>query len=57
VIRRLNQKPDLLQKYGEIIADQEKRGFIEKVENEDNIPDKVHYIPHHPVHKDSTITN
>ena len=56
VIMRLSQKPDLLQKYGEIIADQERRGFIEKVENEDKIPDKVHYIPHHPVHKDSATT-
>ena len=56
-LRRLRQEPALLQMYGEIIADQERRDFIEKVT--DNTPDpdrRVHYIPHHGVRKDSATT-
>ena len=56
-LRRLRQEPALLQLYGEIIADQERREFIEKVT--DNTPDpdrRVHYIPHHGVRKDSATT-
>lgn len=46
----------MLHIYGEIISDQEQRGFIEKVES-DTVPNgKVHYIPHHPVKKDSSTT-
>ncbi|VDI00317.1 Hypothetical predicted protein [Mytilus galloprovincialis] len=57
VIKRLRKEPKLLLKYGEIIDEQEKRGFIERVDNEEikqNI--KLHYIPHHPVKKDSVTT-
>lgn len=47
----------MLQKHTEMIEDQERRRFIEKVRDED---DKkgifVHYIPHHPVRKDSETT-
>ncbi|VDI83586.1 Hypothetical predicted protein [Mytilus galloprovincialis] len=32
VVRRLSKEPKLLEKYGEIMAEQEKRGFIEKVD-------------------------
>ena len=56
-LRRLQQEPALLQMYGEIIADQEKRDFIEKVT--DNTPDpdrRVHYIRHHGLRKDSATT-
>ena len=56
VIRRLRKDPDVLQMYGDIIADQERRGFIEKVECRENDGSKVHYIPHHPVKKDSSTT-
>jgi hypothetical protein len=41
--------------YSDIIAEQEEKGFIEKVSTT-NISDKIHYIPHHPVKKDSTTT-
>lgn len=34
LIRRLQQKPDVLQQYDNVIQDQLKRGLIEKVENE-----------------------
>ncbi|XP_071149289.1 uncharacterized protein [Mytilus edulis] len=56
VVNRLRKDPNMLTKYGEIIAKQQRRGFIEKVD--DKIPQdrKVHYIPHHPVKKDSATT-
>jgi len=41
--------------YGDIIADQLKRGFIERVDVS-NIPDKCHFIPHHPIKKESITT-
>ena len=58
VIKRLSREPTLLSKYGEIIAEQEKRGFIEKVSGNTNTNEsaKIHYIPHHAVKKDSTTT-
>ncbi|XP_063446632.1 uncharacterized protein LOC134726161 [Mytilus trossulus] len=42
--------------YGNIINDQENRDFIEKVETPDETTNRVHYIPHHPVKKDSSTT-
>ncbi|XP_053407993.1 uncharacterized protein LOC123531067 [Mercenaria mercenaria] len=54
-IRRLRETPKLLQKYGEIIADQEQRGFIERI-NENQSSSQVHYIPHHAVKKESSTT-
>ncbi|XP_060555869.1 uncharacterized protein LOC132716581 [Ruditapes philippinarum] len=69
VINRLKKDPELLKKYGDIIYEQEQRGFIEKVTEplSPSIDDtlvptpllprrKVHYIPHHPVRKDSATT-
>ncbi|XP_063420614.1 uncharacterized protein LOC134705828 [Mytilus trossulus] len=43
--------------YGDIIKEQERRHFIEKVE-ETKLPTNrpVHYIPHHPVSKESSTT-
>ena len=55
MVRRLVSAPDLLKSYGNIIQEQIKRGFIEKVE-ETTTTTKVHYIPHHPVHKESSTT-
>ena len=55
MVRRLASAPDLLKSYGNIIQEQIKRGFIEKVE-ETTTTTKVHYIPHHPVHKESSTT-
>lgn len=52
---KLSHTPNLLQSYGEIISDQLKRGFIEEVP-ESEIPSHCHFIPHHPVQKDSTTT-
>ncbi|XP_053390070.1 uncharacterized protein LOC128552995 [Mercenaria mercenaria] len=55
-IRRLSSQPHILKKYGDIITDQEQRGFIEKIDNSADTPSQVHYIPHHPVKKDSSTT-
>ncbi|XP_071176440.1 uncharacterized protein [Mytilus edulis] len=51
VIRKLSQDPEMLKVYGQIIKDQERRGFIEKVKDPDISKGIVHYIPHHPVKK------
>lgn len=55
-IRRLRKDPTLLKTYGDIIADQERRGFIERVPDNQSSSCKVHYIPHHPVQKKSSTT-
>ena len=39
----------------EIIAEQERRGFIEKVDNYTPPTGQVHYIPHHPVKNETAI--
>jgi hypothetical protein len=53
--RRLAKSPPLLETYGNIIDDQENRGFIERIEPQET-EDAVHYIPHHPVIKNSATT-
>ena len=54
---RLAKTPDLLRMYSSIIEDQERRGFIEKVDsNLEHTTSTVHYIPHHPVKKESSTT-
>ena len=53
--RKLSRTPGFMALYGNIIADQVKRGFIEQV-NASCIPQDCHFIPHHPVKKDSTTT-
>ena len=55
LVRRLSNTPNLLQAYNNIIQEQEKRGFIEKVDSSPPTS-PVHYIPHHHVHKDSKTT-
>ena len=54
LVNKLRKSPELLQLYNSIIKDQEQRGFIERV-NDDYTTD-VHYLPHHPVKKDSVTT-
>ena len=53
-IKRLNKDPKLLRTYGNIIEEQERKGFIEKVDEESG--SKIHNIPHHAVRKDSVTT-
>jgi hypothetical protein len=40
------KKPILLQAYGKIIEDQDRRNFIEKVPYVVALPNKLHYISH-----------
>ncbi|VDI78048.1 Hypothetical predicted protein [Mytilus galloprovincialis] len=56
VVNRLNQEPKLFKIYGNIIKEQEKRGFIEKIEENEDEPQRIHYIPHHPGKKAYTTT-
>ena len=56
VIKRLRQNPEMLEKYGNIISEQERRGFIEPVNENKTSTNTVHYIPHHPVMKDLRTT-
>ena len=53
--RRLAQTPNTFKMYSDIISDQLSRGFIERVQPTQP-SNGVHYIPHHPVKKDSTTT-
>ena len=52
--KRLANTPDILQTYSDIISEQESRGFIEQVETTSST--SAHYIPHHPVKKESSTT-
>ncbi|XP_052271452.1 uncharacterized protein LOC127872161 [Dreissena polymorpha] len=54
-IRRLSKDPATLACYSNIINDQERCGFIERVEN-DSTSARIHYIPNHGVKKDSATT-
>lgn len=55
LIARLAESPVTFQLYNNIITDQEARGFIEKVPPNCQSTN-AHYLPHHPVKKDSTTT-
>lgn len=55
LVRRLAHTPDVLRTYSDIISEQVSRGFIEKVETTSSTT-CVHYIPHHPVRKESSTT-
>ena len=53
--RRLTASPELLTTYNNILKDQERRGFIEKI-NSPAVNSYCHYIPHHAVKKESPTT-
>lgn len=55
VVRRLTKEPGMIELYDNIIKEHEKKGFIEEVK-EIETNQQVHYIPHHPVKKDSPTT-
>jgi len=52
---RLAKSPGLLHTYNTILKEQLSRGFTELVKASD-MSNPAHYIPHHPVKKDSTTT-
>ena len=55
MIYRLAKTPHFLRIYSNIIEEQEKKGFIERIDTS-NTSQSVHYIPHHPVRKESSTT-
>ena len=55
LITRLQDSPTTFKLYHNIITDQEARGFIEKVPPNSQ-PANAHYLPHHPVTKNSATT-
>ena len=55
MVYQLAKTPRLLRMYDTIIKEQETRGFIERV-NDNCERGSVHYIPHHPVCKESSTT-
>ena len=54
LLNKLRQTPELLQIYDGIIKEQEKRGFIERVDADTT--ENAHYLPHRPIKKDSPTT-
>ena len=55
LIKQLAKNPKQFQVYNQILTEQETRGFIERVDvSRDH--SSTHYIPHHPVEKNSTTT-
>lgn len=48
LVNRMKHRPELLQKYDQVMRDQLQKGMIEKV-NDIQSDGIVHYIPHHPV--------
>ncbi|KAL5009405.1 hypothetical protein ScPMuIL_014986 [Solemya velum] len=56
VIRRLGRDPDLLRMYSKVLSEQEEKGFIERVDIASDCTNRIHYIPHHPVLKESATT-
>ena len=55
LVKWLTLTPTLLKAYNQILAEQENRGFIERVDAVDDTFG-THYIPHHSVEKDSPTT-
>ncbi|XP_074657161.1 uncharacterized protein LOC141910324 [Tubulanus polymorphus] len=56
-LQRLARTPDMLRVYSNIISDQLEKGFIEKVsDSELSKSDRIHYLAHHPVFRDSKTT-
>ena len=51
LLKRLRNSPKLLKEYDEVIKDQEVEGIIEKIpmDDENVLPGRIHYVPHHPV--------
>jgi len=58
LLNSLRKDEKLLHIYNDLIKEQLKSDFIEKIPDNCEVSpsSKVHYIPHHPVHKDSVTT-
>ena len=55
LVTKFRHHPNLLKLYKNIIKEQERRGFIQKVDDTPTTSD-VHYLSHHAVKKDSQTT-
>ena len=53
--RQFNSDPQYCRDYSAVIAEQERRGFIERIDSADH-GGSVHYLPHHGVKKNSPTT-
>ena len=53
--RRLNKDTALAKEYNEVIQEQLREGIIERV-TEKNEPEDVHYLPHHPIIRNTAET-
>jgi len=49
LLQRLKQNPEILREYNAIILDQLDKGVVERVDQSDTTPWKIHYLPHHAV--------
>ena len=57
LVKRLKRQPELLQKYDDIIKEQEKTGIIEPVNDSEIVkPGEVHYISHREVVREDRAT-
>ena len=50
-LKRMSKQPELLEKYDNIIKEQEEQGIVEPVPEKPD-GDRIHYIPHHCVVRD-----
>ena len=53
MVQYLAKDPQKLKMYNDVIIDQEKHGFIERVTSPEPTVGKCNYIPHHAVLKES----
>ena len=53
--KTFQQKPEFAEQYSNVIKDQEKRGFIERIPK-GTLVEGGHYLPHHGIKKDSVTT-
>ena len=57
LFHRLASTPDLMRTYDQIIKEQERRGFVERVSSTSQLGNgQARYIPHHHVRKESSTT-
>ena len=49
LLRRLKQNPAILREYDAIIHDQLEKGVVEVVDDLDDTPKVIHYLPYHAV--------
>ena len=56
MVHHLAKDPQKLKMYNDVIVEQERRGFIERVACPEITRGKCHYLPHHAVFKESATT-